>query len=177
MKLYLMRHGSTVMNEKQITQGRMQNVLSKTGKEQTQKVAEDFKNVKIDVIYCSPIKRAVQTANIVNKLQNVKFIKNEDLTEIDQGIFTGRARNSLTEEEKHLKEICASCCKAETYDSVFARAKHFVEFLKNQKYQNVLVVTHNIVASYIELILQGKDLPEDKRVCTFDHSQIKSFDI
>ena len=100
MNLYVMRHGRTNWNEKGIIQGRRNNMLSKTGKEQVENTAQMYKDVKFDVIICSPIKRTMQTANIVNKYHNVKIIKDEDIIEVDQGDFAGRLNSSLTEQER-----------------------------------------------------------------------------
>ena len=104
MNLYIMRHGTTGWNEKGITQGRSQNRLSKEGKFLAQKQAEKFKNVKFDVIFSSPLMRTMQTANIMNAFHGVKIVKDERLTEIDQGIFTGRHKDSLSSEETNRAE-------------------------------------------------------------------------
>ena len=42
----------------------------------------------------------MQSANIMNKYHQLKIIKDERIIEIDKGIFTGRKKASLTEEEK-----------------------------------------------------------------------------
>ena len=97
MNLYVMRHGTTVWNEKGITQGRSNNRLSKNGIELTELVSKKFKDIKFDVIISSPLMRTIQTANIMNKYHNVKVFKDDELLEIDQGIFTGHYKNSLTE--------------------------------------------------------------------------------
>lgn len=88
-----MRHGTTAWNEKGITQGRTNNRLSKSGKVLTEQRAKDFAYKNIDIIFCSPLMRTVQTANIINKFHNVKIQKDDRLIEIDQGIFTGKKRS------------------------------------------------------------------------------------
>ena len=105
MKIYVMRHGTTVWNEKGITQGHTNNRLSKKGKILTEEVALKYKNINFDIIFCSPLMRTVQTANIMNKYHNSKIVKDSRLIEIDQGIFTGRSKYDLTEEEKRLMQI------------------------------------------------------------------------
>ena len=47
MKVFIMRHGTTVWNEQGFTQGRSNNRLSKSGVELTKKVAENFAKEKI----------------------------------------------------------------------------------------------------------------------------------
>ena len=67
MKIYIVRHGTTIWNEKRITQGYFQNRLSIKGKEELFEVSEILKDEKIDVIYSSPLFRSIQSANIINK--------------------------------------------------------------------------------------------------------------
>ena len=51
MEIYIMRHGETVWNAKGIIQGRSNNRLSKNGKEQVKKQAEELKDIKFDYIF------------------------------------------------------------------------------------------------------------------------------
>ena len=158
MNIYVMRHGTTNWNEKRIHQGRSQNRLSKAGKELAEKVALENKNLKIDVIYVSPLMRTIQTAKIMNQYHNVKMIKDERLIEIDQGIFTRRKMNSLTEEEIKLRDSRSPSCKMESYESVYSRIKNFVEDIKqNEKNKNILIVTHKYCSSYLELALTNQN--------------------
>lgn len=181
MELLIMRHGTTVWNERKIVQGRTNNRLSKSGKEMARKKAEEIKNEKIDLIFASPLMRTMQTANIMNKFHNVKIVKNDMIIEIDQGIFAGRKKETLTQEEIALKKIQAEETKMEKFEAVFERCVKFIEFLK-EKFadKKVLVVTHNIVASFIELAIRNgyeykaeyKDKP-----CIFQNLELKRFEI
>ncbi|PHJ13281.1 phosphoglycerate mutase, partial [Fervidobacterium sp. SC_NGM5_G05] len=62
--IYLIRHAVTEWNEKQLWQGVVDTDLSKKGIEQARKIGHFFKmnDIKIDIIYSSPMKRAIQTA-------------------------------------------------------------------------------------------------------------------
>lgn len=176
MNLYIMRHGTTVWNEKGITQGRTNNRLSKKGKELTYSVSEKCKDVEFNVIFCSPLMRTVQTANIINKYHNVKIIKDMNLIEIDQGIFSGRHKDDLTEEERVLKLNRSKKCNMESYKEALSRAKKFVEYVKcNYKEGNILIVTHNCIATFIENLALNIniDLNNDKHLRNFDNAQIK----
>ena len=88
MKLYIMRHGTTVWNEKEIIQGFSKNRLSKSGKLLVEKQAVKHKNTNFDLIIASPMMRTMQTANIMNKFHGIKIVKDDRLREIDQGVFT-----------------------------------------------------------------------------------------
>lgn len=177
MKLYVMRHGTTVWNEKDITQGRSNNRLSKNGKLLTKSVAEKYKNTNFDVIICSPLMRAVQTANIMNKYHNVKVIKDEYLTEIDQGIFTGRKKDSLTKQERLLKASKSKKAKMESYEECYNRIDMFMKNINKYNYNSILIVTHNCCASFIEdNILKKKiDFSSEDFIRSFKNAEIKEF--
>ena len=116
MKVYVMRHGTTVWNEKGIIQGRSNNRLSQNGKILTEEVSQKYKDTKFDIIFCSPLMRTMQTANIMNKWHNVKIIKDERLIEINQGIFAKRLKASLTNIEKQQRQNREKSCGMEKYE-------------------------------------------------------------
>ena len=180
MKIYVMRHGTTVWNEKGITQGRTNNRLSKQGISLTEQVALKYKNVKFDVIYSSPLMRTMQTSNIMNKYHNIKIIKDQRLIEIDQGIFSGKSKFELTDEEITLKFSRSSKCGMESYESVYKRVENFINELKeNTKHKNVLIITHNVNASFIADILNGIDVDfeNDTHLRNFKNAEVKCFNI
>lgn len=178
MNLFVMRHGTTIWNEKGITQGRSQNRLSKTGIELAKERAKEYANTKFDVIVCSPLMRTVQTANIMNKFHNVKILKDERLLEIDQGYFTGKSKDNLTKEELKNKSLRSKSYGMESFEEVKDRVVSFLKDLK-QKYpfQNILIVTHNCNATFFDYVLRkekfdAKNFPNLKN---FENAQIKSY--
>lgn len=81
MLLYLVRHGQTPQNKARRFQG-PDAILSPDGEVQAGKVAERLKNLEIDEIWSSPMRRAQQTAEIINQYQNVKIDTIEELAEL-----------------------------------------------------------------------------------------------
>lgn len=180
MNIYVMRHGTTVWNEKGITQGRTNNRLSKSGKTLTEQVALKNKNTSFDVIFCSPLMRTMQTANIMNKHHGAKIIKDNRLVEIDQGVFSGKSKYDISEQQMKLKLARSKECRMESYQSVYERVKKFVnELVENKKYQNVLIVTHNVTASFIDDILNGVkiDFENDSHLRNFKNAELKCFKV
>ena len=178
MNLYVMRHGTTVWNEKGITQGRTNNRLSKSGIALTEDVARKLKEVPFDIILSSPLMRTVQTANIINKYHKVKVIKDENLIEINQGIFTGRSKFSLSKEEQILKNERSKKAGMESYQECYERIKKFVKEIKDKyNVQNVLVVTHNCTATFIENVVCNKKVNfcNDEFLRNFNNGEVKKF--
>lgn len=175
-----MRHGTTVWNEKGISQGRTNNRLSQSGKDLTQEVAFKYKDTQFDVIFTSPLMRTMQTANIMNQYHNVKIIKDERLIEIDQGYFAGKKYLSLSETEKKMKSARDKNYGMEQYQSVFDRVENFINELKQYKtYDNVLIITHNVTASLMADILEGVDVDFNNKnhFKYFKNAEIKCFDL
>lgn len=124
--------------------------------------------------------RTIQTANIINKFHNVKIVKDERLIEIDQGIFTGKSKFNLSDEEMKLKFARDKSCGMEPYQSVYERVKNFVDELKqDKKYENVLIVTHNVNASLIADLFNNLqiDFKNDNHLRNFDNAEVKCFEL
>ena len=89
MKVILVRHCESIANSKGIHQGqRVDTSLSEKGKEQARKVARALKDEKIESIYSSDLKRAMETAQEIAKFHNIKVISDKRLREFDSGDFT-----------------------------------------------------------------------------------------
>lgn len=76
--IFLIRHGNTEFNEKKIFRGHFDIPLDETGIEQAQKTGNFLKNVKIDVIYSSPLSRAYKTAETIKNFQKDNNNNNYD---------------------------------------------------------------------------------------------------
>lgn len=178
MEVYLMRHGKTVWNEKGITQGRSNNRLSKSGIEVAKSVAESLKEKKFEVIFSSPLMRTIQTANIINSFHNKKIIKNNLIIEIDQGVFTGKSKFNLSKEQEDIKKRRDQNYGMESYDSVKKRAEEFLKFISSQPYSSVLVITHNLVATTLALLIEGKEVSlKNLNDNEFKNAEVRCFNI
>ena len=66
MKLYIIRHGETFENASNRLQGRIDSNLTEEGKKQALEVRNYFVDKEVDLIVSSPLKRCVETANIIS---------------------------------------------------------------------------------------------------------------
>jgi uncharacterized phosphatase len=73
--LCLVRHGETDWNSLGKLQGRADIPLNKIGVLQAEECRDVLKSSKWDVIITSPLKRAKETAEIINKEQNLLLLK------------------------------------------------------------------------------------------------------
>ena len=64
-EIILARHGETEWNVEEVFRGRIDIELNETGMKQAELLAEYLRDVEIDAIYSSPLKRALKTAEII----------------------------------------------------------------------------------------------------------------
>ena len=125
MRLILARHGETIENREGILQGPVIGTLSGKGKAQIKKLALRLKGEKIDAIYSSDLKRAMDTAKeiaVFHPKTPFKIVK--ELRETDVGCLEGKKGiewtlgnrpkefESLESMRKRAKKILAKAHKA-----------------------------------------------------------------
>lgn len=91
--LVLVRHGTSIYNEKGIWTGWEDPELNETGKKDAQAAGENLKDIHFDDAYISDLKRHKQTLDIildtVNQ-HNVKITVSNAVKERDYGDYTGK---------------------------------------------------------------------------------------
>ena len=102
MKIYYVRHGQTDLNlAKKMQGGGTEKELNETGVSQAYNTKKELENVKYDLVICSPMKRAKQTAEIINEGRDIPIITDERIRERKLGDYEGR---DVTEEmENNIK--------------------------------------------------------------------------
>jgi len=155
MKVYLARHGQSIANEQKILNSdpKIPVHLTELGRQQAEKLAEQLKNVPLDAIYISELIRTKETAEIINKYHNLKLQVDPRLNDNRSG-FNGRPRKEFEIAfDKATDKPNAKFNDGESLEEVKQRTESFMNYLKLQKYENVLVVTSDIIAMYFHAIL------------------------
>ena len=94
MKVYLTRHGETVWNEKDLVQGMTDVPLNEVGVMQAKGLAEEMREVHLDVVYTSQLKRAADTGKMVAERHgDCRLEVCECLNEMNFGIYEGVCRS------------------------------------------------------------------------------------
>ena len=157
MKIYYVRHGQTDWNLAQKMQGgQTEKPLNETGIEQAKETGKELENVKYDIIICSPMHRAEQTAEIINQDRNVPIIVDERIRERKLGELEG---HDITEEMENTiwdYDLNYNIPEGENLHDFEKRILDFFEDIK-QKYagKTVLVVAHGGIAKVIKSHLYG----------------------
>jgi len=96
LTLYLVRHGRTMYDNDDRFCGISNPDLTEVGIEQAISVGKFFRSVKIEHIYTSKRKRAVETAKIIQSLNpHTELIIDNSLNEMDFGKWEGLTRNKI----------------------------------------------------------------------------------
>ncbi|MBW2972917.1 histidine phosphatase family protein [Candidatus Woesearchaeota archaeon] len=164
--VYLIRHGETFWNVKEITQGHRATRLTKKGVMQAEKLAESFKDIPLTKIYCSPLFRTMQTAKRILKYHSPsKLIKWPEFVEIKSGALEGlshkKQRELFPEIQKDMKSSERLDWRPPNGESVrelYQRViKGFNKMIRQHKPgENILVITHGGVLLCLLLEFQGK---------------------
>lgn len=162
MKILVTRHGQTDWNVQKRMQGRTDIELNSKGIEQAYQTKENLKDEKIDLIFCSPLKRAKQTANIINEDRNVQIIYDERLLEICYGENEGNLHDSFDYDGFWNIVNTPEYKDAENVNIFLKRVEAFMNDLKNRNEENILIVTHNGVCRAINVYFNG--IPEDNNL-------------
>ena len=94
--IYIVRHGQTDLNSRNVLQGRSDHPLNEKGEEQAREIADLLSDVRFDRVFSSPLKRAIRTAEIVAPY--APMIIDDRLIEMEYGPYEGLGLDSLPPE-------------------------------------------------------------------------------
>lgn len=157
VKLYLVRHGQTEDNVKQILQGQMPGQLTQEGVREAERLCERMKEVPIDVFVSSDLARAIDTCRIISAPHGKEVVETPLLRERDWGDFTGAYIPDLKDR--------AWPDNVESAERMMARAKNFITWLRvTYPEQTVLAVGHGIINKMIQSVYYNKPMREIPRM-------------
>jgi len=93
-RIYLIRHGQTAGNGNQYV-GWDDLPLNEAGVQQANRIAVQLQAVPISGIYCSSLKRAVNTALPLSESRGLELMCYDNLREINYGEYQGRLKSEL----------------------------------------------------------------------------------
>lgn len=180
MNLLITRHGQTDWNVQKKVMGRYDEPLNKKGLEQAEKTRKVLLDEKIDIIICSPLKRAKQTAKVINKDRNIPIIYDDRIIERDFGEFEGIETKDFDFHGywNYYKNIQFK--SAENIQDFFKRVYDFLDDItKKYEGKNVLLVVHGgisiPIACYFNKIIPKGSLVEAGLV--LENCQVVSYNV
>lgn len=156
MKIYFVRHGQTDWNVLEKVQGKADIELNDVGKNQAKELREKTKNIDFDLIICSSLIRARQTAEIINENRNLEIIIDERISEREFGEFEGKKTSEFSFEDFWNYEKNEKYIKAENIRDFFNKIYMFLDEIKEKyKDKNVLIVSHGGVSIPVKCYFNG----------------------
>lgn len=160
MNIYIVRHGQTEENLKGTYYGALDCNLTEIGIRQAKALGKKLENIKFDKIFCSDLKRANETLSYIYKGNDI--VVDERLRERSFGVFEGKTFSEIESEfqeeyrawNKDWKDY--KVLQGESFRDSYLRVESFMESLKAEKGENILVCTHGgIVKAIYVYILEG----------------------
>ncbi len=176
MKLYIARHGQTPWNAMNKVCGLTDLELTDKGIEQAYELAKLVSEKKIDIIITSPLKRAIQTGEIVSKVCKIPTVIDERIIEQNYGVYEGvdRKDKNYLAAKKH---FAYKYPNGESMMQVAYRVYGFIDNVK-QKYagKNVLVICHGGVCRVLNTYFN--DVTNDEFFhYSIENAQLAEYDL
>jgi broad specificity phosphatase PhoE len=163
-RLFLVRHGATTLSTEDRFAGSTDVELSDEGRAQVQHLAERLADDKIRAVYCSPMKRTVETARILAQPHTLTPFLRDGLREIDHGHWEGLRRAEVearfAEEygEWEMDPLTFAPEGGESGLNVLARALPVIrDVVLKHAGENVVVVSHKATIRLLISSLLGFD--------------------
>jgi broad specificity phosphatase PhoE len=162
-RIILARHGETLWNVQKVFRGRADVGLDEVGIKQAHLLGKYLSDWELEAVYSSPVKRALDTADIIARYRKVAVRVAEGLTDFDYGEW-----QSLPEQEvKRLYPVILSewhnnpdkvqIPGGESLEDVRRRAAQVVNGVISEHQGDVLLVSHRVVIKVLTCYLLGLD--------------------
>ena len=170
MRVLLVRHGETDWNAAGKIQGVSDIALNGRGREQARSLAEALAAEGVAEIYTSPLRRALETAQIIGGALGLVPREAPELMELNFGCWEGCSWEEIA--ERWPDQFAAYAADrngyaapgGESYDDMLARARPFTEALRRKKSAgSALCVCHSAVMRGLIAAESGFSVDESYR--------------
>jgi|AntRauTorckE6833_2_1112554.scaffolds.fasta_scaffold00972_13 broad specificity phosphatase PhoE len=161
--IYFIRHGESRGYTDKFEQA-PETPLSEDGLKQSSQIAERIKNINFDLLITSPLKRTLQTAELISEKSGKGFEENDLFVERKRPSrqynlqSDGELRNEIEDEYQKAFLNNEKYEDAESFEEVKKRVIKALKFLEESKEEKIVVVSHGTFLRYFAgLILLGED--------------------
>ncbi len=163
-EIILARHGETELNVGEIFRGRIDVELNETGTKQAMLLAQYLRDVKVEAIYSSPLKRSLRTAEMIAGYHHLNVEIASGLIDFDYGEWQGLPHQEVKDRynELYIKWLNSpeqvSMPSGENLDDVGNRAIRVIDGVIARGYEStVVLVSHRVVNKVLICALLGLD--------------------
>jgi broad specificity phosphatase PhoE len=145
--VYLARHGESDWNAENRFQGQIDRPLTERGRAQADGLASELADTPLEAVYASPLRRALETAEIVAAPRELRAVALPELQEIDVGAWAGLSRSEVAsrfpDAFRRWIDGGEGWEDGETYDAMSERVLAGIRSIADEHPEgNVLVVSH-----------------------------------
>jgi alpha-ribazole phosphatase/probable phosphoglycerate mutase len=152
-------HATSVDNERGIASGWLSSALSATGRQQARQLGQRRLAERVDVVFTSDLRRAVQTAALAFGEHPIPIQQDWRLRECNYGDLNGAPTAQLDLER--LRRIAAPFPNGESYAQVVDRVREFLADLGREwAGAGVVLIGHSATRWALEQLLHGIALEE-----------------
>jgi probable phosphoglycerate mutase len=180
---YFLRHGEAAWNAEGRFCGSTDVPLSDVGRRQAQLLARRLQLISVEVLYSSPLGRALETARLIGKAIGREPVVDPRLTELNYGVWEGQT----LEEFKRAYPAIYSAWDAdpanvappggETGVHLIERVMPFMaEVAQRHQSGNVVVVCHKTVCRLLACHIMGVPLSEYRRRVPMENAALNIFE-
>lgn len=162
-EIYFVRHGETDMNVEKRCQGRIDAPLNETGRRQVEEASENFRGVKVDSIYASPLSRAMDSAAPISRITGLPITPLEWLMEFDHGELEGMNSEEADAACPGIMDTWinrpheAVFPGGETLEDVGERVSKGILELAGSTNGTAAAVTHQVITGVARCLAMGED--------------------
>ncbi|TAH32891.1 histidine phosphatase family protein [Candidatus Saccharibacteria bacterium] len=154
VKIKYFVHGTTTDNEQKLATGWLPGELSETGRAQAKELGEIVANQKFDVVFCSDLQRAIDSASLAFG-GKYEIIQDDCLRECNYGDKNGGPAAEFKDNMDAF--VDTPFPNGESYQDVEARMASFVDFLKaNYDGKHIAIVAHQAPQLALDVLLCGR---------------------
>lgn len=136
-KVYFVRHAEVYANVFGYCYGVSESDITSDGEKQLEALAERFKDIDIDVIYASPLKRTMETAKAINLHHGAPIHMEGGIIEADAGTWERKSWEEL--EQLYPNEFAK-----------FSKAPHLWSVPEGESMENVYKRMHETVTRLVK---------------------------
>ena len=162
-QIIITRHGETEWNVNEIFRGRRNVELNEMGIKQAELLGNYLIDLRIEGVYSSPLKRALDTARYVAKHHGLDVNVDCGLMDFNYGAWEGLTHQEVRDKyrglyEQWLKEPhLVKMPGGESLDQVRERARSVVDRVVSKHSETVVLVSHRVVNKVLICSMLGLD--------------------
>lgn len=170
-KIYLVRHPESIDNKNSIFSGDDRDFgLSENGIKQAHELKDFFRNIRVDRIYSSPLKRCTQSVDIIFEgREEIPVIIDERIKERSYGWFEGKSKVNLGFFGRLIKRVTyrsywiAPPLGGESFRQIWKRVMPFVlevEKIARENKENIFICGHHNSNRPIRAYFENKTIKQ-----------------